>query len=843
MRKEDFNRLFDIFNPEGAYIEVRILKTKAGTISGYFNNVDDLYKSVKRYDGKYNIFFTLNPIVQDVASRSVNRLKEWAQNTTTDKEIARRDWILIDLDPERPAGISSTDEELAHAESLAGEVESFLTEQGFPQPVKCMSGNGIHLLYLINMENTQESRQLIKTFLEQMDKKFSTDNVKIDTTTYNAARITKLYGTMACKGDSTEDRPHRQSKILSVLDELNCVDIAQIESVISLCMPVKAPSTAVEPFDDKKVSQYKGMKMDVRQFCASHGIEISHEKPLDSGTCFVLAECPWNKEHSRDKGAYIIQYANGKICAGCHHDACQNENWGSLLKKFPDMKAYSQSYRREASKKDQSMPTSQIVLTDIMEAGHCFFHDTRENAYASVPLENGFTEFMSVRDSRYMQSLRRMFLKNYGKAIGTEAMKQIIATIEAKAVFEGAKIEPAVRCKYSNGHVYYYLADEEQTVLHIDKNGFSILEECPIPFIKRHNMMEQVMPMDMEVRKGEKKPSFRKLAKKFWKFEKEEDMILHNVVLLTRFISDIPAPILYYKGDRGSAKTTNMRLDKMFIDPSSADIKVLPSSINDLASVLFGEYMVCFDNVEGGITKNMANFLCMSITMGSYSKRKLYSDNEVVDIHLNPQLSFTGITTISNRPDFLDRCICLFTKRIISSERRTIDDILTAFKRDLPYLLYRAMKVLAKALEIYENLELKELPRMADFAKFGYAIAEALKYGGDRFLEIYEKNQEDILELMIEEDTILSVLIEFINKEHSFYGKMMELRVELIAQADRMGVDIKFLVKAENALSKKIFNSSSVLDMFDIHIERGKSNGKRYIKIWKGNVFEPPSNS
>ena len=58
-----------------------------------------------------------------------------------------------------------------------------------------------------------------------------------------------------------------------------------------------------------------------------------------------------------------------------------------------------------------------------------------------------------------------------------------------------------------------------------------------------------------------------------------------------------------------------------------------------------------------------------------------------------------------------------------------------------------------------------------------------------------------------------------------------------------MGVDIKFLVKAENALSKKIFNSSSVLDMFDIHIERGKSNGKRYIKIWKGDVFEPPLNS
>ena len=220
MRKDELIYLFEIFNPEKKYVEIRLLKTKSGTISGYFDNVDDLYGNIKRYDGKYNVFFTLNPIVQDVSCRSLNHFTEWAKNTTSDKEIAHRDWILIDLDPERPAGVSSTDEELTKAKSLAEKVERFLTEQGFPEPVKSMSGNGIHLLYLINMENTPDSAKCIKEFLAQMDKKFSNPDVKIDTTTYNAARITKLYGTMACKGDSTEDRPHRRSKILSAPEEL-----------------------------------------------------------------------------------------------------------------------------------------------------------------------------------------------------------------------------------------------------------------------------------------------------------------------------------------------------------------------------------------------------------------------------------------------------------------------------------------------------------------------------------------------------------------------------------------------------------------------------------------------
>lgn len=90
MGTNDIQLLFDCIVNKGKYFEVRILRTKKGTISGYFNDSNKLIKAIKQYEGKYNIFFTLNSIIPDIASRSVNHLTEWAKNTTTDQEISKR---------------------------------------------------------------------------------------------------------------------------------------------------------------------------------------------------------------------------------------------------------------------------------------------------------------------------------------------------------------------------------------------------------------------------------------------------------------------------------------------------------------------------------------------------------------------------------------------------------------------------------------------------------------------------------------------------------------------------------------------------------------------------------
>lgn len=108
----EVRKAFETLVEPGKYTEVRILNTSKKTISGYYNNVDKLIQDIQRYDGQYNIYLTMNSLCDGVQARSVNCLKVYAKNTTSDKEINCRRWLLIDLDPERPAGISSTEQEL-----------------------------------------------------------------------------------------------------------------------------------------------------------------------------------------------------------------------------------------------------------------------------------------------------------------------------------------------------------------------------------------------------------------------------------------------------------------------------------------------------------------------------------------------------------------------------------------------------------------------------------------------------------------------------------------------------------------------------------------------------------
>ena len=72
------------------------------------------------------------------------------------------------------------------------------------------------MLYRIELPNDPQSLELVKGILEALAFKFSDKAVEVDVTTCNAARIWKLYGTTARKGDDAGDRPHRRSGLLKV---------------------------------------------------------------------------------------------------------------------------------------------------------------------------------------------------------------------------------------------------------------------------------------------------------------------------------------------------------------------------------------------------------------------------------------------------------------------------------------------------------------------------------------------------------------------------------------------------------------------------------------------------
>ena len=80
-----------------------------------------------RFPGVYR---TLNPVNAALLARADNKLKKHVEYATSDADIVCRRWMIADLDPKRPAGISSSDPE--HAAALELTYLSKAGESGFP---------------------------------------------------------------------------------------------------------------------------------------------------------------------------------------------------------------------------------------------------------------------------------------------------------------------------------------------------------------------------------------------------------------------------------------------------------------------------------------------------------------------------------------------------------------------------------------------------------------------------------------------------------------------------------------------------------------------------------------
>ena len=156
----------------------------------------------------------------------------YAKHTTGDDQITWRHWLLIDTDPCRPSGISANDAEHDLALQRAIAIRSWLDEQGWPDPIYADSGNGGHLLYRVDLLSNDDG--LLQRVLQAIGNVHTDKAVDVDLGVHNPARISKLYGTLACKGDSIPDRPHRIARLLAVPDRIEPVARELLETVASM---------------------------------------------------------------------------------------------------------------------------------------------------------------------------------------------------------------------------------------------------------------------------------------------------------------------------------------------------------------------------------------------------------------------------------------------------------------------------------------------------------------------------------------------------------------------------------------------------------------------------------
>jgi hypothetical protein len=306
--------------------------------TGYFDDRQRAVKAAMHLTTRYNaVYVTLNPVNPALLARAENRMKV-IDKRTSDADILHLNRLLIDIDPDRPSGVSSSDAEHEAALDLAKHIRTDLQSAGWSEPLVGDSGNGAHLIYPIDLQNTRENVDLLKRVLKGLhgryareDGRISLNGVKlsIDQTVFNPGRISKVYGTWARKGDNTQERPHRIARILSMPLPAAFKTVSRELLEAAAVVEERQPCKQTDGGHETKQSG----SFDVRAYLARYGVDVLDEKRHNGSTLYLLRECLFDPAH-KDGESAVGQTAEGILFYHCYHNSCKGFKWHDARQKI-----------------------------------------------------------------------------------------------------------------------------------------------------------------------------------------------------------------------------------------------------------------------------------------------------------------------------------------------------------------------------------------------------------------------------------------------------------------------------------------------------------------------------
>jgi hypothetical protein len=227
----DIERAIKIMHPSGVF-EIRGIGMQDEMYTGYFTSPKQAAKVVTEWanlNSYRGLYITLNQLHKGtLARRRPNSFSQAGKApTTSDNDVVKRRWILVDVDVTRPAGISASGEEVELSRVVRNVLAGWAFDFWPGRIINAASGNGSHML----LECQQDYRDSeVKAFLQNVPNLVDDLRVsailgegicKVDCKVFNRGRISRLYGTYACKGFQLpeQDRIYRKSYI----EEVYCV--------------------------------------------------------------------------------------------------------------------------------------------------------------------------------------------------------------------------------------------------------------------------------------------------------------------------------------------------------------------------------------------------------------------------------------------------------------------------------------------------------------------------------------------------------------------------------------------------------------------------------------------
>lgn len=426
--ENEIRKAISIMKNQNDLFEVRIVASSKKNVSGYFRDAETCINALKgvHANDNCNVYITLNGIRDECYSRQQrDRFMNNVSPTTTDSDIDLYTWFLIDIDPVRAAGTSSSEEQIVLAKKKSNEVYLFMKQTGFEEPIVGFSGNGVHLLYSVGLAVNEENKKLVKDCLAVLSLFFSDDKVSVDTANFNPARVCKLYGTLAQKGANTQERPHRMSYIVQAPEKAKQNDKALLQKLAGY-LPV--------PDKPQGYNRFNPREFDLDQWLDGHGLHYT-KASYGSGTKYILEHCPFDENHT-GKDACIFRMSNGAIGFHCFHNSCVDRTWQDVRRLYePD--AYDRQYVREERWPNYQNPNyvvekkTEVRIVD----GQPVFLTTEQIRLMEEPPEEFIKTGVDVIDQK-MRGLKKGFVTCLS-GLRAAGKSSIISQLTIEAVQQG----------------------------------------------------------------------------------------------------------------------------------------------------------------------------------------------------------------------------------------------------------------------------------------------------------------------------------------------------------------------------------------------------------------------
>lgn len=306
--------------------------------TGWFTDVDAMLRHARERSDVGNLFTSLN------APRPRPVHNAMTGDPLRDGEVAFVTRIPFDLDPVRPVGVSSSEEELRLALERRNGLVRALCARGWPIPLHAKSGNGYHAQYRVRLPANDDTREMLGWLYAGLHDELNDDLVSFDRTVRNPGRIFRLYGSVNRKGPEVFDRVHRKSTVW-IPDDWERVPVRLIANLANSFAKrgqvarSQASKSPVEPSAGFGRGDYA--TLDVVAWFEAHGLYKQHL----AGRVHAVT-CPWAGEHTSRSGksdTIIFESDGGWPGFHCHHSHCATRTIRDVMEVLGNADAFCSS--------------------------------------------------------------------------------------------------------------------------------------------------------------------------------------------------------------------------------------------------------------------------------------------------------------------------------------------------------------------------------------------------------------------------------------------------------------------------------------------------------------------